>query len=454
MKLKILSLGLAGVFAATPALAAGPTCAAPDFAKQAKALVDERVKDGRFSGAVLVAKDGVPQLREGFGAANREWDIANTPDTKFRLGSITKQFTATAILQLVEAGQLSVDDPISKFYAEAPAAWAKVTIKHLLTHTSGIPSYTAIPGYFVNDAKLRQTPEAIIKLTRDKPLEFEPGSKFAYDNTGYILLGYVIEKVSGQPYADYVAHNIFRPLGMKNSGYDVASQILPKRAAGYQPGKDGWQNADYLDMSVPYAAGSLYSTVDDLLIWDRALANGKILTDASRKAMWTDYGNHYGFGWAIGEQSGHERIMHGGSVNGFSTAINRYSKDGLVVVVLSNFMASPSDTIAGNLAGLCLGTWQPPKAVAVPVAVLDRYVGSYQLTPMMVLRVFREGDHLVTQVTGQPAVPIIATGPNAFYAPGPDAKLVFKQAGDASATGVVLTQRERDREAPRIPDKP
>ncbi len=454
MKSATLALGAASLLLAGPALAAGPTCATPDFAKQAKALVDARVKDGRFSGSVLVARDGVPMLREGFGAANREWDIPNAPDTKFRLGSITKQFTATAILQLAEAGKLSVDDPVSKYYADAPAAWSKVTLKHLLTHSSGIPSYTAIPGFFGKDSKLPRTPEDLIKLTRDKPLEFEPGSKYAYDNTGYIILGYIIEKVSGQPYADYVAQHIFQPLGMKNTGYDVSSQILPKRAAGYQPGKGGWQNTDYLDMTVPYAAGSLYSTVDDLLIWDRALATGKILTEASRQAMWTDYGNHYGFGWSIGEQSGHQRIAHGGSVNGFSTAFNRYPKDGLVAIVLSNYMASPSDTIAGNLAGLCLGTWQPPKAIAVPVAVLDRYVGSYELAPGFILKVFRDGDHLVTQATGQQSAPIIATGPGQFYAPGPDAKLVFKQAGDAPATSLVLTQRERDREAPRVADKP
>ena len=310
MKLKILALGAASLLLTSPALAAGQSCPA-DYAKQARALVEEQVKAGRFSGSVLVAKDGAPLLREGFGAADREWDIPNAPDTKFRLGSLTKQFTATAILQLAEAGKLSVDDPVSKFYADAPAAWSKITIKHLLSHTSGIPSYTGIPNFFSKGAsKLPLKPEEIVKLTQDKPLEFEPGAKYAYDNTGYVLLGVVIEKVSGQTYADYLSQHIFQPLGMKNTGYDVSGEILAKRASGYEPGKGGWRNADYLDMTLPYAAGSLYSTVDDLLIWNTALTDGKILTDASRKAAWTENLNHYGFGWGIAMQDGHERVSH------------------------------------------------------------------------------------------------------------------------------------------------
>lgn len=452
MKLKMLSLAAAGALLAGPALAAGASCPA-DYAAQARALIAGQVKEGQFSGAVLVAKDGVPVLREGFGLANREWDIPNAPDTKFRLGSITKQFTAVAIMQLVEAGKLSVDDPISKYYADAPAAWSKVTIKHLLTHTSGIPSYTGIPGFFDKSAQVPMTPEEIIKLTRDKPLEFEPGVKFAYDNSGYIILGYVIEKVSGQTYADYVTQKILQPLGLKNTGYDVSTQVLAKRASGYQPSKDGWKNAEYLDMTIPYAAGSLYSTVDDLLAWDRAMSGGKLLTEASRKAMWTNYGHDYGFGWAVNPQSGHARISHGGGIHGFSTSLNRYPDDGLVTIVLSNFQSAQSNPLANNLAGLCFGTYAPPKAIAVPTATLDKYVGSYLLMPTFILKIYREGDKLITQATGQQPIPVIATGPGEFYAAGPNARITFKQTGDAPATSLTLHQGGRDMEAVRIPEK-
>ncbi len=453
MKLEMLLLGAAGLLMTSPAVAAGQSCPA-DYAKQAHALVEEQAKASRFTGSVLVAKDGVPLLRESFGAANREWDIANTPDTKFRLGSLTKQFTAVAILQLAEAGKLSIDDPVSKLYADAPAAWSKITIRHLLNHTSGIPSYTAIPGFFENgSSKKPLKPEEIVKLTQDKPLEFEPGAKFAYDNTGYILLGVVIEKASGQTYADYLNQHIFQPLGMKNTGYDVSGEILAKRASGYEPGKSGWRNANYLDMTLPYAAGSLYSTVDDLLIWNTALTNGKILNDASRKAAWTENLNHYGFGWGIALQDGHERVSHNGGINGFSTAMNRYPKDGLVTIVLSNFQAAPSTPLANNLAALCFGTYAAAKAITLPTAVLDRYVGSYALSPTFILKVYREGDKMVTQATGQPPTPIVATAPGEFYAAGPDARLSFKQSGDAPATAVTLRQGGRDVEAPRVTDK-
>lgn len=448
MKRFVFWLGASSLLFTGPVLAAAPRCVAPDYAAQAQEVLAPYLEAKAFSGSILVAKDGVPVWRESFGAADREWDLANTADTKFRLGSITKQFTASAILQLVEQGKLSVDDPIAKYYAEAPAAWAKVTIKHLLTHTSGIPSYTAIPGFFDKDARLPLTPDGIIKLTRDKPLDFEPGTKYAYDNTGYILLGYVIEKISGETYADYVTQHIFEPLGMKDTGYDVTGEILRHRASGYQGSKSGWKNADFLDMSLPYAAGSLYSTTGDLLIWDRALADGKILTPASRAAMFTDY-NRYGFGWRVDTVGGHERVGHGGGINGFSTGISRYPKDGVVAIVLANYNASPSNTIADNLAGLCLGVWQPPKAIALPAATLDRYVGVYVLSPTFTMTITRQGEQLISQGTDQGPLPIYASAPGEFFAKTVNAKVSFIQTGDAPATALVLHQGGRDTTAPR-----
>src|SRR5437588_7987449 len=180
----------------------------PGYAKAADSVAKAYADAGLFSGTILVAQDGKPILRKGYGLANREWNVAATPETRFRLGSITKQFTAAAILQLAEEGKLSLDDPVSKYYPQAPAAWAPITLKHLLTHTSGIPSYTSIPGFFDKSSQADRTPEEIIALTQDKPLEFKPGEKFSYDNTGYIILGFVIEKVSGQPYRDYLQDHI------------------------------------------------------------------------------------------------------------------------------------------------------------------------------------------------------------------------------------------------------
>jgi CubicO group peptidase (beta-lactamase class C family) len=349
------------IVAATASLAfaiwflASPTFAAPSPKQRAQAYVAGFATTDHFSGVILVAKDGKPVFRKAFGLANREWGIPNTPEGKFRLGSITKQFTATAILQLQEAGKLSVDDPIAKYYPDAPAAWKAVTLRHLLTHTSGIPSYTALPGFFIGEARLDRTPQQIIELTRDKPLEFEPGTRFSYDNTGYIILGYVIEKVSGERYADYVAKHIFQPLGMASSGYDVSETIVPQRVAGYVRGSAGFTNAPYLSMTEPYAAGSLYSTADDMLIWDHALYAARPLSAASLAAMFTDYGHGYGFGWEIGKLQGHRRVGHSGGVNGFVTHFDRYPDDRLTVIVLSNASDSPVERIAANLGAIYLG---------------------------------------------------------------------------------------------------
>ena len=348
------------MFASTLHLARAQPATDSALVAKAEALIEPIVKADQFSGSVLVARSGVPVFRQSFGLANREWDVPNTPDTKFRIGSITKQFTATAILQLAEAGKLAIDDPVSKYYADSPPAWKDITIKNLLTHTSGIPSYTAIPHFFSGDARLDRKPEEIIKLTQDKPLEFEPGSKFSYDNSGYIILGYIIEKVSGEHYADYVQHHIFDPLGMKSTGYDVSETVIPKRASGYDWAKTKFINTPYLSMTEPYSAGSLYSTVDDMLLWDQALYSGKLLSPHSYQEMFTDYGHGYGFGWVIDNQFGRQHIWHNGGINGFISKFDRFPRDKLTIIVFSNETNAPINRVAAGLAAIYLDI--PPRS--------------------------------------------------------------------------------------------
>jgi CubicO group peptidase (beta-lactamase class C family) len=354
----------------------GWTATNAELGSKADALIQPLVKADRFSGAVLVARDGKPIFRRGYGLANREWDIPNDPTTKFRIGSITKQFTAAAILQLQEAGKLSIDDLVSKYYPDAPAAWNAITIKNLLTHTSGIPDYTAIPHFMEEENKRDRTPEEIVKLTADKPLAFPPGSRFSYDNSGYVLLGYIVEKASGERYADYMQRHIFDPLGMKSTGYDFSETILPKRAAGYRFNHGKIENARFLSMTEPFSAGALYSTVDDMLTWDKALTAGKLLNPASLQAMFTDYGHNYGFGWIINSYSEHQHIAHGGGINGFATQFDRFPKDKLTVVVFSNREEiAPEDQIASGLAAIYLGL--PAMApVAGSEAMLKRTIAS------------------------------------------------------------------------------
>lgn len=418
---------------------AAPACPNPAFASEAQTALKAYVVEDVFSGAVLVAVDDQPVLREAVGLADRELGVPNAPDFKFRIGSITKQFTATAILQLQEAGKLSVDDPVSKYYPAAPASWAKVTIWNLLTHTSGIPTDTAIHVFDVS-ARLPHTPEELIQLTQDKPLEFEPGSKFAYNNTGYVLLGYIIEKVSGQPYADYLKQHVFGPLGMTSSGYDSSAEIIPGRAKGYGPGpQGGWRNAVFIDMSVPFSAGALYSTVDDMLKWDQALYAARPLKPESLKAMFTDYGHRYGFGWEIDQKWGRDRVWHNGGINGFSASFQRYPKDRVAVVVLANELTSPTDKLAADLAGLCLGAQVYPKQVRVPASVLERDAGDYALSTSRVTKIEVQGDHLVAKIAGQPDTVLYPQSSNRFFSRTTGDSVVFETDPHGRVTDAVIT---------------
>lgn len=324
---------------------------APDLAAKANAYI----KAAGIQGSVLLAKNGKVILAKGYGLANMELDVPNTPATIFRLGSITKQFTAAAVLQLQEKGKLNVSDLISKYIPDTPAAWNSVTIRHLLTHTSGIPSYTDEIGYQAHMREQSGPPPEFINRFRDRPLEFLPGERFHYDNSGYFLLGVIVEQVSGMKYEDYLRKNIFEPLQMTSTGYDWPATILKDRASGYSKSADGKQiNAEFLDMGQPYAAGSLYSTVLDLYKWDRALYTTRVLSAQSIEAAFTpgkfDWaeGIKYGYGWGIAQVHGHKTVGHGGGINGFSTVIWRAIEEDAVSIVLSNSDAGSNVGKAGK----------------------------------------------------------------------------------------------------------
>jgi CubicO group peptidase (beta-lactamase class C family) len=273
-----------------------------------------------------VARGSDVLFSKGYGSADLEWNIPNAPNTKFRLGSITKQFTAASILLLEERGKLSVNDLVKKYMPDAPAAWDKITIFNLLTHTSGIPNFTGFPDY----AKLEPFPTTAKELVdrfKDKPLEFQPGEKWNYSNSGYVLLGYLIEKITGGSYAKFVADNIFTPLDMKDSGYDSNTAVIPRRASGYAHGSNGFENAGFVNMTVPFSAGALYSTTEDLLKWEQGLFGGKILSAASLEKMTTPFKNDYAFGLQVETKAGHKVIDHGGAIEGFNTELDYYPDD-------------------------------------------------------------------------------------------------------------------------------
>ncbi len=326
---------------------------------------------GLFNGTVLVANESGILLKKGYGSANLEWNVPHTPDTKFRIASITKSFTATVILQLAAEGKLQLDDPLTKHLPDyRKDTGDRVTITHLLNHTSGIPSYTA-QADIMKDANGPGGVAAFVKRACSGDLQFEPGTKFAYNNSGYYLLGAIIEKLTGQTYAEAVQARILGPLGMKDSGYDVGTTVLPKRASGYATKPGGISNADYLNMEVPYAAGALYSTVEDLYRWDRAFYGDTLIPAALKQKMLTPGLEHYGFGWVIAPMKMHDgktmapSVFHSGGINGFSSLLVRVPESKETVILLDNMTHGGLQEIAGGVVSILRGI--TPRQPRMPI---------------------------------------------------------------------------------------
>jgi CubicO group peptidase (beta-lactamase class C family) len=403
-----------------------------------------------------VARGDQVLISKSYGSANLEWNVPNTPGTKFRLGSITKQFTAASILLLEERGKLKIEDPIRKYLPDLPMAYDKVTIFNVLTHTAGIHSFTNDPEYL----KLRpfpHTPAELVALFRDKPLEFTPGEKMAYSNSGYILLGYLLEKVSGETYQAFLQKNIFEPLGMKDSGYDSNSAIIPHRAAGYTPGPNGSVNADFEHMSVPFSAGALYSTTEDLLRWEQGLFGGKLLSAASLAKMTTPLKDGYALGVSVNTINGRKRISHGGGITGFNTFLSYFPDDKLTVVALSNLNGNAPQEIAGFLADLTHGEKivlpSERKEMSLAPKVLEQYVGVYQLAPTFNLTVTVDNGQLMVQGSGQGKVPLFASSENRFFAKVVNAQIDFSKDANGAVTSLTLHQNGNDLNGPRIGTK-
>jgi len=429
-----------------------PLCLAQVSPQRLEEQAQAYFEVGRFNGTVLVAQGGKVLLNQGYGMANFEWSLPNTPDTKFRLGSITKQFTAMAALLLEQQGKLKTSDLVCNYVDACPAPWKPITIHHLLTHTSGIPNFTSFPEYMKTMA-LPSPPAESLKRVLDKPLDFEPGSKMSYSNSGYVLLGYILEKASGVPYDTFLRTNILAPLGMKDTGYDWNRDVLPKRAAGYENAGSTLRNASFIDMSLPHAAGSMYSTTLDLMKWDEALKAGKLLTPENYKRYFTPEKNNYAYGWNVAKEDGVEVISHGGGINGFATMIIRVPSQGLLAVTLSNVLPSQGGRLAQDLVKLASGkdAAKPVKQteIKVPAETLKQYVGDYELRPGFVLTVTVEGDQLMTQATGQPKLPVFAKSETTFFLKVVEAEITFQKNGDGKVTGLTLNQNGRQMPATR-----
>jgi CubicO group peptidase (beta-lactamase class C family) len=418
-----------------------------DLAAQIDQIMTAAYKPDQPGAAVIVVKDGKTIFRKGYGMADLELGVKIEPDHVFRIGSITKQFTAVAILELMERGKLSLSDEITRFFPDFPTHGQKITIEHLLTHTSGIKSYTSLPEW-LSQWRKDMTVKEIIDLFKDKPMDFAPGEKWSYSNSGYILLGAIIEKVSGMSYEDFLQKNIFDVVGMKSSYYGNAGRIIAHRIPGYSKGKTGLENAAYLSMTQPYAAGSLLSTVDDLALWDAALYTDKLVKQETLKRAFTPYKLNngvvtgYGYGWTMVDYEGHLMIEHGGGINGFITYMLRVPQDHVFVSVLTNkdFGPTTPDDVAFKIACLAIGKpYKDPVAISLAEKALDAYVGVYAIDEKEQRVISREGNQLYSQRSGGEKQPIYPLSETEFFYKESDTRLTFSK-GESGAIAQVTAR--------------
>lgn len=333
----------------------------------------------------LIARKGTVIYKKALGMANLELNVPMQIDNVFRIGSISKQFTAVAILQLKEQGKLDLQDDITKFIPDYPTHGYTITVEQLLNHTSGIKSYTSMKEWDEQVRRKDFTPAAMVDYFKNQPMEFAPGTKWNYNNSGFFLLGYIIEKASGKTYQQYIADNIFKPVGMANSYYGEDSPLIKNRVSGYEPGKDAVVNADYLSMTQPYAAGSLLSTVEDLYKWHQAVHSYKLIKkEVMDKAfisskLLSGKATNYGYGWFIGNLQGSPTIEHGGGINGSLTNAIYLPNEDVFVAVFSNCTCKPPSEVSTKIAGLIINKpFGEQKEITVTGIDLNKYTGVYE----------------------------------------------------------------------------
>ncbi|MFN7119510.1 MAG: serine hydrolase [Saprospiraceae bacterium] len=357
---------------------------------------------------VLIAKDDKIIYRKAFGMANLELKVPMKPENVLQLASITKQFTSVAILMLLEQGKLSLQDPLSKFIADYPRG-NEITLHHLLNHTSGIKDYTRIPEFRAK-TRLDMTPQEIINSFKNLPLEFNPNEKYDYCNSGYVLLGYIIEQISGMSYGDFIQKNIFDKLGMKHSYYADNYKITPNKANGYQLYEGNYENAEYMSPTFPYAAGSLMSTIDDMFLWNKAIQNNTLISEKSKQMAFTNHrltnGKHsnYGYGWFINEIAGISTIEHTGGINGFTTSGIYIPDSNIYSIVLTN-----NDDGKGpeshNIKAVSALLGKPiieKSAVKISEKALQKWVGAYQFEDVVRFITYDHGVLYSTREGGRP----------------------------------------------------
>lgn len=458
--LTVLALALAAPLpplAATPPSAADP--ARPDLvdrqalAAKVDAYLEPLLKRDLISGSVLLARGGEVLVAKGFGPANREWDAANGVDTKFRLGSLSKQFTAAGILLLEQRGLLRLEDPLAKYLPEFPRA-DRITLHQLLSHTSGLANFNQLPDYWeknLHHLTLRQ----VIDWFKDQPPRGQPGESWNYSNAGFTLLAAVIEKVSGRDFAAFLRDELFRPLGMTATGVDEHEDILGRRADGYVRDENGVKRVSYRDMAFMNGAGSIYSTVGDLFRWDRALRSDKPLNRASLERLFAPVKENYACGWFVDRRFGRRLISHSGDITGFRCDMQRFVDDDVTVILLLNFESTFTAAVARDLGAIALGEpYKPallPEGIPVPAATLTELAGTYGLDARNALVLTAKDGRLLAAAPGMPEAVAVPQSETVFFILEWNGMLRILRGPDGGVTGLRLTQGARTIPAKRRP---
>jgi len=397
----------------------------------------------KFNGSVLVAQKGKIIYQKGFGYRNAEQKIPNDVNSIFQIGSITKQFTAAIIMELQQEGKVSVKDKLSKYFPGFVNG-DKITIENLLTHTSGIHSYTDDSVVMKSDVTKHYTQQQMLKLFAGYPPDFEPGVDWRYSNSGYSLLGYIIEKVENKPYEKVVRERIFQPLAMTNSGFDFTNLSSPNKTKGYFSLNPKPAPAPIVDSTIAYSAGAIYSTVGDLYKWERAIYTNKVLKPESWKTVFTPYKNKYGYGWGIDSLYGKLLTAHSGGIHGYSSYILRFPQDEVAVIVFDNSSSNAVTAISKNVAAIVFNQpYDVPaarKEISVDTSILKQYIGEYELAPGFTITVFLAEKSLKAQATGQPSFDLFAEKENVFFLKVVEAKIEFVKDANGNVTEMILYQ--------------
>lgn len=417
---------------------------AQDAAAKLDTLLDAYAKTFQFNGSVLVAKNGTILLNKGYGYRNAADKVLNNEQTIFQLGSITKQFTSAVILKLQEEKKLDVTDKISKYFPDFPKG-DSITIEHLLSHTSGIYNYTNDRNFMANEVAKPTNREKIMALFKDKPLDFSPGARWSYSNSGYSMLGYIIEEVTKSSYEQAVRKYIFSPLQMTHSGFDFTHLKAAEKATGYFALNDKDATvAPIVDSSVSFSAGAIYSTTGDLYRWHKALLNNTSLSKVQQEKAYTPIRNNYGYGWGIDSIEGKRRVGHGGGIHGFVTNIMRVPEDDVCVILLSNASNGSLQEITNSIFAILYNKeYKIPKertVVKVPEAKLKEYEGEYEIKPELHVVMSVKDGELIASPTGQKDKILYAEKEDFFFTKGENVEVEFTRNDKKEVTGFILHQ--------------